>query len=89
MDDQARPGGVGPAGDEPAADDQAADDQSLADAEASPPGTGDLRVDAALRPLDRLPELPVGEHAAVFERVHADLTEVLGDLDPESAGTTG
>ena len=94
MDDEARPGANGPAGDDPArhgqaADDQAADDQAIAPAGASPAGTGDPRVDAALRLLDRLPELPVGEHAPVFERVHAELTEVLGDLDPDSAGTSG
>jgi len=72
-----------------AADEQAADDQVLATDGASQPGTGDPRVDAALRLLDRLPALPVGEHAPVFERVHAELAEVLGDLDPESAGTSG
>ena len=73
------------------ADDYEQEDQDL-DPErrlASPPPTGDPRVDAALRLLDRLPELPVGEHAPVFERVHAELTEVLGDLDPDSAGTSG
>lgn len=84
MDEQARPGGSGPAG-----DDLAADDETVAAAAARQPGTGDSRVDAALRLLDRLPELPVSEHAPVFERVHAELTEVLGDLDPESAGTSG
>ena len=84
MDNQARPGGTGPAGDDPVADDKAP-----GAAAASAPGTGDARVDAALRMLDRLPELPVGEHAPVFERVHAELTEILGDLDPESAGTSG
>jgi hypothetical protein len=84
MDEQARPGGTGPAG-----DDLAADDETVAAAAARQPGTGDRRVDAALRLLDRLPELPVSEHAPVFERVHAELTEVLGDLDPESAGTSG
>lgn len=84
MDEQARSGGTGPAG-----DDLAADDETLAAAAAHQPGTGDPRVDAALRLLDRLPELPVSEHAPVFERVHAELTEVLGDLDPESAGTSG
>jgi hypothetical protein len=89
MDDQARPGGAGPAGDDLAGDNPAADEQAHAAAAASQPGTGDPRVDAALRLLDRLPELPVGEHAAVFGRVHAELTEVLGDLDPESAGTSG
>jgi hypothetical protein len=84
MDEQARPGGTGPAG-----DDLAADDETVAAATARQPGTGDPRVDAALRLLDRLPELPVSEHAPVFEREHAELTEVLGDLDPESAGTSG
>jgi hypothetical protein len=48
--------------------------------------TGEPRVDAALTLLDRLTELPVTEHAAVFEQVHAELTAVLGQLDPESAG---
>jgi len=84
MDDQARRGRTGPTGDEPAKGDQAP-----GTAGASAPGTGDSRVDAALRLLDRLPELPVGEHAPVFERVHAELTEILGDTDPESAGTSG
>ena len=84
MDEQGRPGGTGPAGADPAADEEA-----VAASPASPPGTGDPRVDAALRLLDQLPELPVGEHAPVFEQVHAELTEVLGDLDPESAGTSG
>lgn len=84
MDDQRRPGGAGPAG-----GDQAADEGAVAADAASPRGTGDPRVDAALRLLDRLPELPVSEHAPVFEQVHAELTEVLGDLDPESAGTSG
>ncbi len=58
-------------------------------AEASRPTrleTGEPRVDAALTLLDRLTELPVTEHAAVFEQVHAELTAVLGQLDPESAG---
>jgi hypothetical protein len=67
----------------------AGDDQAVAATHASAPATGDLRVDAALRLLDRLAELPVAEHAPVFERVHADLTEVLGDTDPDSAGTSG
>jgi hypothetical protein len=87
MDDQARPVGTRPAGDDAAGGDPAGDDQVVAAAAPSAPGTGDPRVDAALKLLDRLPELPVAEHAAVFDRVHAELTEVLGDLDPESAGT--
>ena len=45
------------------------------------PGTGEPRVDAALRLLDRLPGLPVSEHPQLFEQVHAQLTEVLGELD--------
>jgi hypothetical protein len=53
------------------------------------PETGEPRVDAALTLLDRLADLPVTEHAAVFEQVHAELTTVLGQLDPESAGTDG
>jgi hypothetical protein len=55
-------------------------------AEPARPETGEPRVDAALTLLDRLAELPVTEHAAVFEQVHAELTAVLGQLDPESAG---
>jgi hypothetical protein len=45
------------------------------------PGTGEPRVDAALRLLDRLPGLPVSEHPELFEQVHAQLTDVLGELD--------
>jgi len=44
------------------------------------PETGESRVDAALSLLDDLTELPVTEHPAVFERVHAELGEVLGEL---------
>lgn len=89
MDDEARPDGTGPADEESARDDRTGTDQAVDVAGESPPGTGDPRVDAALRLLGRLPELPVSEHAPVFERVHAELTEVLGDTDPESAGTSG
>jgi hypothetical protein len=45
------------------------------------PGTGEPRVDAALKLLDRLPGLPVSQHPELFEQVHAQLTEVLGELD--------
>jgi hypothetical protein len=65
---------------------------AAAEAEASAPArpeTGEPRVDAALTLLDHLDEQPVTEHAAVFEQVHAELTAVLGQLDPESAGTDG
>jgi hypothetical protein len=64
--------------------------------EASGPGrpepvsaTGELRVDAALRLLDRLPGLPVSEHPELFEQVHAQLSEVLGELDSGPAGPAG
>ena len=43
--------------------------------------TGEPRVDAALRLLERLPGLPVTEHPLLFEQVHAQLSEVLGELD--------
>jgi hypothetical protein len=44
------------------------------------PDTGESRVDAALSLLDDLTELPVTDHPAVFERVHAELGEILGEL---------
>ncbi len=50
------------------------------------PPTGELRVDAALKLLDRLPGLPVSEHPDLFEQVHAQLSEVLGELDSGPAG---
>jgi hypothetical protein len=50
------------------------------------PATGEPRVDAALRLLDRLPGLPVSEHPELFEQVHAQLTDVLGELDSGPAG---
>jgi hypothetical protein len=46
------------------------------------PETGEFRVDAALSLLDELSELPVTEHPAMFEQVHAQLSEVLGELSP-------
>jgi hypothetical protein len=60
-------------------------DQPAAGAVARP-GTGEPRVDAALRLLDRLPGLPVSDHPELFEQVHAQLTDVLGELDSGSAG---
>lgn len=47
--------------------------------------TGEPRVDAALRLLERLPGLPVSDHPQLFEQVHAELSEVLGELDSGSA----
>ena len=42
--------------------------------------TGEPRVDAALRRLGELDHLPVSEHPPVFERIHGQLVEVLGEL---------
>jgi hypothetical protein len=50
------------------------------------PPTGEPRVDAALKLLDRLPGLPVSEHPDLFEQVHAQLSDVLGELDSGPAG---
>ncbi len=51
----------------------------------NPPGsaviTGDPRVDQALGRLGELAGLPLPEHAAVFEHIHAELTGALGTLD--------
>jgi hypothetical protein len=49
------------------------------------PETGELRVDAALSLLDELTELPVTEHPAMFEQVHAQLSEVLDELGARMA----
>ena len=43
--------------------------------------TGDQRVDEVLAAVGELAELPVAEHAAVFERVHERLRAAL---DPDS-----
>ena len=52
------------------------------------PATGEPRVDAALKLLERLPGLPVSDHPELFEQVHAQLSEVLGDLN-SGAGPAG
>lgn len=56
------------------------------DAEIAMAITGEPRVDETLRRLDELGELPVTEHPGVFERVHGQLVEVLGEL---RSGTDG
>lgn len=56
---------------------------------AAAPSTGEPRVDAALKLLDRLPGLPVSAHAELFEQVHAQLSDVLGELDSGSTGAAG
>ena len=55
----------------------------------SVPMTGDGRVDASLKLLERLPGLPVSAHPELFEQVHAQLSEVLSELESESAGPSG
>lgn len=50
--------------------------------------TGEPRVDAALRRLGELDDLPVSEHPPVFERVHASLVDVLGELRSAAADDT-
>jgi hypothetical protein len=71
------------------ADAQAASDPALSRAGVAAardqviPPTGEPRVDAALRLLERLPGLPVSEHPQLFEQVHAQLSEVLGELDTD------
>lgn len=54
-------------------------------AQPAAPPTGDPQVDEALAPLAGLADEPVAEHPQVFERVHAKLVEVLGELG-SSAG---
>jgi len=56
-----------------------------ATAAAEPSATGERRVDAALSRLAELDELPVSEHPRVYERIHEQLVEVLGDLHSAQA----
>jgi hypothetical protein len=42
--------------------------------------TGESRVDAALGRLGDLDEMPVSEHPGVYERIHEQLVDVLGEL---------
>jgi hypothetical protein len=52
--------------------------------QAAAAGTGEPRVDAALNRLNELADLGIHDHPAVFERVHAELSEVLGELEPDA-----
>ena len=45
------------------------------------PSTGDFRVDSALSRLEELAGVPVAEHVAVYDDVHAQLRVALADLD--------
>jgi hypothetical protein len=70
-----------------AGSDSSRSDSAVPAAPAEQP-TGEPRVDAALKLLDRLPGLPVSEHSELFEQVHAQLSEVLGELE-SGPGTAG
>jgi hypothetical protein len=75
----------GPGSAEPSeADEAVATAEAAATGEAAAteeqPATGEPRVDAALRRLGELDELPVSEHPGVYERIHEQLVEVLGEL---------
>jgi hypothetical protein len=50
-----------------------------------PPATGEPRVDAAVSRLGELDELPLSEHPGVYERIHEELVEVLGELHSAQA----
>jgi hypothetical protein len=60
-----------------------------ATAAAEPPATGERRVDAALSRLAELDELPVSEHPRVYERIHEQLVDVLGELHSAQAPAAG
>jgi hypothetical protein len=44
-------------------------------------GTGDDRVDAALRRLDAVEDLPVSEHVAQYDALHRTLQDALAAID--------
>jgi hypothetical protein len=69
--------------------DRDAPEQVAAEGAALAPATGEPRVDAALRLLEQLPGLPVADHAELFEQVHAQLSDVLGELESGPAGPAG
>jgi hypothetical protein len=51
-------------------------------------GTGDASVDAVVRSLDGLDELPVADHVVVFEQAQESLRRTLAGAGPEvSQGT--
>jgi len=61
--------------------------QTALEPDAAPQQAGDAAVDAALAELDRLAGLPVEEHVAVYESVHAQLRDRLVEgTEPTSAG---
>jgi hypothetical protein len=59
-------------------------------ASASPPDTGDPRVDQVVARLAALGELPLDERPQVLEEVHDRLREILGELgEPGRPGRAG
>jgi hypothetical protein len=81
MEHEAEPGRTEAAGRD------ALDDKVRSEAAAGTPAeqaTGEPRVDAALKLLERLPGLPVSDHPELFEQVHARLSEVLDELESGS-----
>ncbi|MGH1563338.1 hypothetical protein [Mumia sp. DW29H23] len=48
----------------------------------------DPRVEAVLADLEKLADLPVDEHLAVYERVHAKLREVLQTAGQDRPGSS-
>jgi len=86
MENEAEPGPTEAVGE--TATDETATDDAAADITAEQT-TGEPRVDAALKLLDRLPGLPVSDHPELFEQVHARLSEVLDELESGAAGPAG
>jgi hypothetical protein len=50
--------------------------------------TGDRRVDEAVARLADLAEMPVADHPAIFEHIHQQLSQALGDLDAQDRVVT-
>jgi len=53
------------------------------------PGTGNPAVDAVLRSLDRLDELPLAEHPGAFEQAHESLRAALSQARERPASGAG
>jgi len=56
---------------------------------ATPPPTGDPRVDEAVAGLGRLRGGPAEDHVAILEEVHGRLRDILGELAEDSATPQG
>ncbi len=44
-------------------------------------GPADARIDSAVGRLDQLEQLPVHDHVEQYERIHAELQDVLSSVD--------